>query len=383
MINFVHFSYVPNTATTNRIIAYLRNIPSSIKVRVFFIMPDPDFSKINDLPNNVEVIYCWDRFVSKSKLFKYFEFHRALRYIKRTLREGDCVYCYNAPLFMLELKKKGVRYFAEKTEHPEVITPESRLIKYNLKEHIELCKQLDGLFVISTALKDFYILNGVAEDKITIVNMFVDVKRFEGVSKSKVAEKYIAYCGNASNTKDGVDRLIESFAKICDLHSNLKLYIIGKAPNSGIYNANLQLSKKLGIAERVVFTGLIPMEKMPQILMDASVLVLNRPNSLQALCGFPTKLGEYLMTGNPVVVTNVGDIPLFLKDGESAMLATNNDVDDFSSKLHWLLTNLKEASQIGQKGKAVAIEYFNATNETNKLLNVLTGKYDNVLRKHC
>lgn len=69
---------------------------------------------------------------------------------------------------------------------------------------------------------------------------------------------------------------------------------------------------------------------MPQMLKNAEALVLDRPNSLQAQYGFPTKLGEYLLTGNPVVVTKVGDIPLYLKDGVSALLSEDRNPKEFA-----------------------------------------------------
>ena len=65
--------------------------------------------------------------------------------------------------------------------------------------------------------------------------------------------------------------------------------------------------------DSIVFTGIVSAADIPQILKNAAVLALDRPDSLQAQCGFPTKLGEYLLTENPVIVTKVGDIPLFLE----------------------------------------------------------------------
>ena len=72
--------------------------------------------------------------------------------------------------------------------------------------------------------------------------------------------------------------------------------------------------------------------EVPQLLMDSEVLALDRPNSIQAQCGFPTKLGEYLLTGNPVVVTKVGDIPLFLEDGVSALLAEKRNAENLPER---------------------------------------------------
>lgn len=110
---------------------------------------------------------------------------------------------------------------------------------------------------------------------------------------------------------------------------------------------------------------------MPQILKNATVLALDRPDSLQAQCGFPTKLGEYLLTENPVVVTKVGDIPLFLKDGETALLAEERNPYEFSSKLLWALDHPAEAIEIGKAGAQVAMREFNYLNETKKIIKAI------------
>ena len=119
---------------------------------------------------------------------------------------------------------------------------------------------------------------------------------------------------------DGVDELIKSFAIVNKTHPEVKLYIIGKTPDKNDASGNLKLIENLGVKDSIVFTGIVSAADIPQILKNAAVLALDRPDSLQAQCGFPTKLGEYLLTENPVIVTKVGDIPLFLKDGETALL---------------------------------------------------------------
>ena len=119
------------------------------------------------------------------------------------------------------------------------------------------------------------------------------------------------------------------------------------------------------------FKGVIPAEQMPQMLKNACVLVLARPDSLQAQCGFPTKLGEYLLTGNPVVVTRVGDIPLFLENQKTALLAEQRNPGDFAEKVLWAIEHPKEAELIGLAGREVALKEFNYRTETKKILNII------------
>ena len=234
-----------------------------------------------------------------------------------------------------------------------------------------LCQQLKGLFVISNPLKEYFIKNGVDKNKIHVVNMTVDPTRFENVEKQEAGIQYIAYCGKATNNKDGVDRLIESFSMISPKYPNLYLYIIGTPPKRNISGNNAELAEKLGVGEKVKFVGIVPYTEMPQILKNATILALNRPDNLQAKHGFPTKLGEYLLTGNPVVVTSVGDIPRFIKDKVNGMVANPNSNEEFADKMEWLLCHPSEAKKIGEKGKSTALECFSNYTEAKKIVDAI------------
>lgn len=264
------------------------------------------------------------------------------------------------------INRKDVKLYHERTEHPDIY-----MIKgFDIKKYKARIKDLDGMFVISTALKGYFSSLGLAKEKIEIVNMTVDSNRFINLRKEP-SEKYIAYCGTAFNNKDGVDELIKSFAIVHKVHPEVKLYIIGKTLDPKDVSGNLKLMETLGLKDSIVFTGIVSAADMPQILKNATILTLDRPDSLQAQCGFPTKLGEYLLTENPVVVTEVGDIPLFLKDGETAILAEERNQEDFSSKLIWALEHPVESAKIGKTGAQVAMREFNYLTETKEIIKAI------------
>ena len=259
----------------------------------------------------------------------------------------------------------------EKTEHPEASNPGHWPYKVSVNKYLLLCQQLKGLFVISNPLKEYFIKNGVDKNKIHVVNMTVDPTRFENVEKQEAGIQYIAYCGKATNNKDGVDRLIESFSMISPKYPNLYLYIIGIPPKHNISGNNAELAEKLGVGEKVRFVGIVPYSEMPQMLKNATILALNRPDNLQAKHGFPTKLGEYLLSGNPVVVTSVGDIPRFIKDKVNGMVANPNSNKEFADKMEWLLCHPIEAKEIGEKGKSTALECFSNYTEAKKIVDAI------------
>lgn len=366
-------SFCPNTAATNRLLSYLEIWSKmEMKVTLIFMLPDKSFSKLETKYDNIRIVYLWD------KLFiRWYRLHRILfffyiKQLKKLLKRGDIVYLYGQSFLLGELVRENeISVFWEKTEHPEVSNPGQWPYKRTLKDLIHDCKRVDGLFVISKPLKDYFVKQGVNENKINVINMMVDPSRFLNIVKNKEGVKYIAYCGNVSNRKDGVDLLIESFARISRKFPDVYLYIIGKIIGEKSVNSNVLLAEKLGVGDRVVFKGLVPYQEMPQMLTDATILALNRPNNKQAQYGFPTKLGEYLLTGNPVVITSVGDIPDYIQDGFSGMVAEPNNVDEFASKMEWLLEHPDEAKIIGENGKEVALKNFNNDIEARKIAKVI------------
>ena len=76
------------------------------------------------------------------------------------------------------------------------------------------------------------------------------------------------------------------------------------------------LIQKLHIKGRVIVTGSVKRDAVPALLCNSDILALARPANKQAEGGFPTKLGEYLATGNTVVVTNASGKVRFKADGD-------------------------------------------------------------------
>lgn len=373
MIYIVQKTYIPNTAPANRLMAYARGL-SEMGVDATFVSftPDQNFSLNKTQLPHITFQHYWQKLYFKGKNTKYISFFLYAALFASRLKKGDKVLFYGAADYMrliLSLKR-NVDYYVEKTEYPENAMLKTRFGTNSINDYLKKCCNARGVIVISTALKEYFIEKGVEPNKVHVVNMIVDTSRFEGLKKESV-ERYIAYCGAADNSKDGVDCLLRAFSMITKGHPDVKLYIIGPIPDNQDAKNNIRLAEDLGIAEQVFFTGEVSHNDIPQLLKNAEILALDRPDNIQAKYGFPTKLGEYLLTENPVVLTDVGDISLFLTDNESALIARPNDDRDFANKIMELLNDKEKSAAIGHKGSKVAKQYFNYFNETEKLLNII------------
>ena len=365
--------YIPNTAVSNRLLAFVRGFSElGVNTEVVMFSPNEQYDKVELSLPNVHFNHCWERHYVKCGPLKYLSIFSYMLAFFHRIKKGDKVLLLGGTdILSFLLKRKGVDFYVERTEHPEINATGNRFFKMTPEKEIKNYKRIAGLFVITTALKNYYVDKGVPEDKIHIINIVVDVERFKDIVINHNRERYIAYCGTVSNNKDGVNELIKAFALTSKEYPDVKLYIIGKVPEHDTASGNLQLIQELGLKDKVVFTGLVTAEKMPSLLKNAEVLALDRPDNQQAKYGFATKMGEYLLSERPVVVTKVGDFPMFLKDGESALLANPSDAKDFASKLNWALDNPEAANEIGKRGAEVALKEFNYLTEAKKIVNVI------------
>ena len=371
MFYIVYSCYKPNTAPANRVLALVKGFDElGIDAELVLLYPSVGCDRVDETSyHHIKVRYLWNKHKNHNKLYKYLCSFVDARQFAKSLVCGDKVLLFGSSEYArIFTQCSKARVFQERTEHPSVNPLELSLMQ---KRYMRTIPSFDGMFTISYGLKRA--MEGYGAKNVHVVNMLVDSNRFTGLEKT-TSERYIAYCGTASNNKDGVDDLIRAFAIVAKRHSDLKLKIMGKAPTMDDESGNLKLVEQLGIADKVEFTGVVPASDMPQMLKNATIVALARPDNIQAQCGFPTKLGEYLLSENPVVVTKVGDIPLFLIDKQTALLSRDRNPEEFAAKLNWALEHPIEAAEIGRRGANVALKEFNYLTEAHKMVDVLFDK---------
>lgn len=217
----------------------------------------------------------------------------------------------------------------------------------------------DGMALMTKTLMQHYNNFPRPVPKLLHLPMTVDLERFDADFPllEGFVQPYIAFVGVMNDAKDGVNILIEAFAKIHKNFPEHKLYLVG----AWNYDTPLHQKqiKEYDLQNKAFWQGEFSRHQIPAIIKNASLLVLPRPDSKQAQGGFPTKLGEYLATGNPVCATTVGEIPDYLVEGESVYFAEPGSVDSFADTMKRALSNPEKAKTIGANGRKVAEKKFN------------------------
>jgi glycosyltransferase involved in cell wall biosynthesis len=373
------FPFPYGMAVTNRLISYAQGLAeASNVVDVLCLKPTENENRV--LNFNIKGVYKSVNFkytsgntvISKNRfkrLAAYFiGFIAALIVIYKTNRKdkiksvivvGPLNPVKTITLF-ITCKLLGIKLLQERSEYPFITSSKSILFKINLFLYLNIsCKLYDGTIVITEALRDYFQKKGRKNAKTYLLPMLVEPERFVKRSSTKtLQDQYIAYCGSMEGDKDGVPDLITAFKIMSEQVPEIKLYMIGGTQFNG-FKEIANYIESIGLTDRIVFTGRIERDELPEYLSNASALALARPANKQAEGGFPTKLGEYLATGNPVVVTSVGEIPNYLTDGVNAFIAEPGNPNNFAKKLIQVFEDKNLSDKVGKNGQQLAMTDFN------------------------
>jgi glycosyltransferase involved in cell wall biosynthesis len=262
-------------------------------------------------------------------------------------------------------KKHGLKLVTERNEYPILIRKKVFIKSFIYKNFIlpVVYRIFDGIVLMTDFLHEFYRPHLNKKTAIIKVPMTVDFDRFK-IEKTETKEEYIFYAGTLIQEKDGIETLISAFLKVKESNPDIKLKIAGGS------SAEMdRLKSKLYITEkdRIEFLGLIPGKDIPGMLLNAKILMLPRPLSKQAEGGFPTKLGEYLASGRPVIATPVGEIPKYLTHKKDIVFCYDLNPSTLSEIITEVLNNYSEYLEIGQKGRVTAENNFELMNNVDSL----------------
>ena len=274
-------------------------------------------------------------------------------------------------ILALSLKLLKVKIIKECNEAPDFILKEKRLVRVHnfLLKNVKL-KRYDGIIVISNFLWEYF-AKLYPVQRMFQIPILVDLDRFKVFQNSfQNRNKVITYIGFIGGNKDGLNDLIEFIAIVHRSIPNLLINLVGNG-YKGDLERFTQKVNDLNLSRVIQILGNKESSEIPVILANSDFLILTRPDNNQAKAGFPTKLGEYLASGKPVIITKTGEVTHYLEDSRSAYLAEPGDINGIAEKILFAV-NDKEAEKIGMEGFRIAEKYFDYKLYSNELLNVLT-----------
>jgi glycosyltransferase involved in cell wall biosynthesis len=371
-------------AYTNRILAFARGfVDNGCKVTLLIIYPGRNNqAEVRGRMDGFEYIFCAGLKRPDNWLLRKLvgikgivNMVREIMHIHRSIPVDGILtfsqnFSQNFPVYLWSRISKTV-FVRENNEFPRKVLRRghSRLNWFDRLFFSFVNRFYDGLIYISSTLVDFNKPLLRISMPVEVVPIIVDTNRF--VVPDTDRKPWITYCGNLFGEKDGVTILIEAFSLIHQSFTDFKLVLIGNTSNATEFGKLKHRTEELGIAEKVVFTGFVHRNEIPGLLQKSSLLVLARPDNIQAKGGFPTKLGEYLATGRPVLVTATSDIPRYICHGINGYLAQPGSANDFAEKMKTILSDYTAAEQVGLEGKKLTETHFNNSWQSRRIIHFI------------
>ena len=184
------------------------------------------------------------------------------------------------------------------------------------------------------------------------------------LKKYNINYSYIIFIGTVQPRKNLL-KLIEAFKNI----EHLKLVIVGKIKGEGrqgwMSDEILELPKKLGIEERVTFTGFVPDADLPYLINGATAFIL--PSLWE---GFGIPVVDAMACGVPVIVSNVSSLPEVV--GKAGLLVDPRSVDQIEQAIRIVSTDKKLHDKLAKMGIERA-KKFSWKKMTKQVINVLNA----------
>jgi len=150
----------------------------------------------------------------------------------------------------------------------------------------------------------------------------------------------------------GLDLLVEAFSRLPQ-EIGAKLMMVGDGPTRPELEAQAQ---RLGLGERVIFTGAVPHAQVANLLRHADVAVLNPRRTLATESQSPLKLFEYMAAGLAIVGPALPNIESIVTHGENALLVEPDSPDALASALADLLRGPVLRARLGESARRTAFE---------------------------
>lgn len=224
-----------------------------------------------------------------------------------------------------------------------------------LNTHREVTQQASLLVAVSGVIRQHLIDERIAENKIITVHNGINAAKFHtGIDSLAIRNRYhipadavvIVFVGSFQ-PYHRVDLLIEAFAHV---KTDAYLFLVGDGQRRPEAKA---LCEKLGLTERVIFTGRIPYEQVADYSAVGDIAIMPATNSY----GNPMKIYEYMALGQAVLAPRQETITEIVTHAQDAYLFEPENVGAITEALERVIVDGELRHRLGQSAAQQAIHF--------------------------
>lgn len=301
--------------------------------------------------NSIDYLYLTNKRISP--ILQELFFHKQIKKIQND--EFDIHLNYNSLISGYKVSKNIKTVFDLADDLPQMIkySPQipkhlryygMKLGEYYLKKNIKESKYVT---LTTDKLKEKY---EIPNEKTNIIPNGVNTEDFRNILNAKedlgLSGFIIGYVGVL---REWVD-LIPVYRALKLLNNEIKLLIVGK---EGRFKENIELVQKLGLSERVIFTGMIPYSQVPKYISAMDIGLIPFKNDSITNNALPIKLFEYMACEKPVISTPNSTINSYI--GDNIYYASNTK--EYAEIIELYYDDKELRIKKGKKGRKISEEH--------------------------
>lgn len=223
-------------------------------------------------------------------------------------------------------------------------TTESSL-RYRASRALEtyVLRSAQQITTICEGLRQDILSRGIDPAKVTVIPNAVQIEQFRfGGQPDEALRAELGLTGatvvgfiGSFYGYEGLDLLLAALAQLADSHPELRVLLVGGGLQESALRTQVQ---RLGIADRVVFTGRVPHNQVNRYYDQIDVLAYPRHRIRLTEIVTPLKPLEAMAQGRILVASDVGGHRELIRDGATGFLFPAGDATALAAKLEQALT---------------------------------------------
>ncbi|UCF61981.1 MAG: glycosyltransferase [Anaerolineaceae bacterium] len=226
-------------------------------------------------------------------------------------------------------------------------------------------RQCTHIVAPTPVIRDLILREYQVEKPVSVVPSPVDLTRYEDKDPKRIRQEFgldkyevLLYIGRLAKEK-GLDLLLNAFVMIVAERPQARLMLVGDGPYRRVLEGQVQ---RYGLSRKVIFTGVVPHEEIPDYAAAADLFVFTSLTDTQGLV-----LVEAMAAGVPAVAVEApGPVDILARGGGLLVPA---EEDAFAQAILTLLEDDVRRKELGEEAFSLAQPYaVSAT--TNRMLAV-------------
>lgn len=272
-----------------------------------------------------------------------------------------------------------VRAFWEDAAVDHGTTSEGSL-RYRLTRWLETLafKRVQHVFTICEGLRSDIVARGISSSKVTVIPNAVNIESFEpGGAPDEALKARLGLQGanvvgfiGSFYAYEGLNLLLDALPAILVQQPNARLLLVGGGPQEAALKAQ---ALRMGLTDKVVFTGRVPHEQVQQYYDLIDVLAYPRHSMRLTELVTPLKPLEAMAQGRLLVASNVGGHQELIRHGETGVLFQAGSAEALAQSVVDLLADRRCWSAMRQAGRSFVERERNWTNSVANYVKVYSS----------